>query len=78
MSTEVILPKLGLTMENATITNWLVKEGDTVQQGSPLVEIETDKIVQQIEAPVSGKVIKILVPDGSENIDVGTVICVIE
>ncbi|NPV85121.1 MAG: hypothetical protein HPY45_03815 [Anaerolineae bacterium] len=78
MSTEVILPKLGLTMENATITNWLVKEGDTVQQGSPLVEIETDKIVQQIEAPVSGKVAKILVPDGSENIDVGTVICVIE
>ena len=78
MTIEIILPKLGLTMERGTVVNWLVKEGDHVDKGTPLVEIETDKIMNQVESPVSGKVSKILVPGVSEEIPVGTPICLIE
>ena len=49
MATEVIMPKLGLTMEEATIVNWIKKEGDPVNNGETILEIETDKSTVEVE-----------------------------
>lgn len=52
MLVEVILPKLGVTMSEGRIVKWLKNEGEYVKQGEPLVEIETDKVTQEVESPV--------------------------
>lgn len=65
MVTRVIVPMLGWTMKEGLITKWLKKEGDFVKKGEPLFELETEKAVTQIEAPASGILRKILVPEGS-------------
>ena len=78
MAVEVILPKWGLTMEEGTLTEWLVKEGQEVKEGDALADVETDKVTNQLEAPASGVVTKILVENGTEEIAVGTVLCIIE
>ncbi|MDE8345027.1 MAG: lipoyl domain-containing protein [Acidocella sp.] len=72
MATEVILPKLGFSMNEGTLAEWLVGDGEAVTEGQPLYAIESDKSVQEIEAPVSGT-LKILKPIG-ETYEVGTVI----
>jgi pyruvate dehydrogenase E2 component (dihydrolipoamide acetyltransferase) len=54
MATEVIMPKMGQTVEEVTIVRWLVEEGATVEKGQPLAEIETDKAVFELEAPAAG------------------------
>jgi pyruvate/2-oxoglutarate dehydrogenase complex dihydrolipoamide acyltransferase (E2) component len=72
MSTEILLPKLGFSMNEGTLTEWLVADGAVVQQGQPLYSLESEKSVQEIEAPASGT-LKILKPAG-EVYDVGTVI----
>jgi pyruvate/2-oxoglutarate dehydrogenase complex dihydrolipoamide acyltransferase (E2) component len=54
MSTEIRVPKLGMTMEEAILSEWLVADGDQVEQGSPIYSLETDKSVQEVEAPASG------------------------
>lgn len=54
MATEVIMPKLGMTMEKGTIVRWLREEGEQVEKGEPILEIETDKVVMEVEAPASG------------------------
>ncbi len=64
MATEVIMPKLGQTMEHGLITEWLVREGQTVRRGDPLFRIESDKAVLDANAPGSGVLRKILVPQG--------------
>lgn len=58
MATEVLMPKLGATMERGTIIKWCVEEGEPVQAGAPLLEIMTDKINIDVEAPVSGILLK--------------------
>jgi pyruvate/2-oxoglutarate dehydrogenase complex dihydrolipoamide acyltransferase (E2) component len=72
MSTEVILPKLGFSMNEGTIAEWLIADGGEVKQGQPLYSLESEKSVQEIEAPASGK-LKILKAAG-EVYGVGTVI----
>ena len=74
--TNVIMPKLGLTMEEGTIVQWHVKEGDTVAEGAALCDIETDKLTNTVEAKLAGVVGKILVGEG-ETVPVQTVITVI-
>lgn len=59
MTTHVLLPKLGFSMNEGTLNEWLAADGESVQQGQPLYLLESDKSVQEIEAPVSGK-LKIL------------------
>ena len=54
MATEFLMPKLGLTMEEGTITEWLVADGDAVVAGSPVLRIETDKTETDVEAAESG------------------------
>ena len=53
MPVNVVMPKLGLTMEKGTIVRWLKKEGDLLIQGEPLVEILTDKVTYQVDSPAS-------------------------
>ena len=64
MATEVLMPKLGLTMTEGTVVNWLKNEGDQVEKGEELVEILTEKITNVVEAPASGILKKILVGPG--------------
>ena len=66
MATEVVMPKLGLTMESGTISTWLVNEGEEVKKGQALVEIETDKVTMEVEAQADGLLRKILIPVGVE------------
>ncbi len=61
---EVIMPKLGLTMEEGTIIRWLKAEGEKVVKGEPLFEVQTDKVNMEVEAPASGILGKILAAEG--------------
>ena len=77
MAIELKMPALSPTMEEGTLAKWLVKEGDTVSAGDVLAEIETDKATMEFESIDEGTVNKILVPEGAENVKVGTVIAVL-
>ena len=76
MSIEIKMPALSPTMEEGTLAKWLVKEGDTVKSGDLLAEIETDKATMEFEAVDEGVIGKITVPEGTDNVKVGTVIAV--
>ncbi|MGB0959933.1 MAG: pyruvate dehydrogenase complex E1 component subunit beta, partial [Halocynthiibacter sp.] len=77
MATEILMPALSPTMEEGTLAKWLVKEGDTVQSGDLLAEIETDKATMEFEAVDDGIVGKILVAEGTANVAVNTAIAVL-
>ena len=77
MAIELKMPALSPTMEEGTLAKWLVKEGDTVSSGDILAEIETDKATMEFEAVDEGVVTSILVPAGTDNVAVGTVIAMI-
>ncbi|NDV19465.1 2-oxo acid dehydrogenase subunit E2 [Pseudodesulfovibrio sp. JC047] len=64
MAQDVIMPKWGLTMKEGKVVRWLKGEGETVEAGEPLFEVETDKITNSVEAPASGVLAKIIVPEG--------------
>lgn len=64
MAKYIIMPKLGFNMDQGTVVQWLKKEGDTVEEGEEVLEIETDKTVMPVEAPCSGVLRKILVVEG--------------
>lgn len=64
--TEIKMPMLGLTMEYGTVTNWLKKEGDEVKKGEAVLQIETEKLENDVEAPADGILLKIVSPVGSE------------
>jgi pyruvate dehydrogenase E2 component (dihydrolipoyllysine-residue acetyltransferase) len=76
LATDVSLPRLGQGMEAGTIVRWLKSEGDTVEKGEPLYELDTDKVTQEVEADASGVLLKILAGEGEE-IEVGKRIAVI-
>lgn len=65
MAVEVVMPKLGATMEEGTIVSWLISEGEIVEEGDPIAEIQTDKIILEIEAEVTGVLLKTLYEAGS-------------
>ncbi|HET8708056.1 MAG TPA: lipoyl domain-containing protein [Pseudomonadales bacterium] len=76
MKTQILLPKLGFSMNEGVLTEWLVSDGATVAKNQPLYLLESEKSVQEIEAPIEG-VLRILKPEG-ETYPVGTVIGEIE
>lgn len=73
MSTEVFMPKFGMTMEEGELVSWLKKEGDNVKRGDPIVEIMSNKITNQLEAQVDGTLEEIIVKEG-ETAVVGAII----
>jgi pyruvate dehydrogenase E2 component (dihydrolipoamide acetyltransferase) len=77
MATEILMPALSPTMEEGTLTKWLVSEGDTVQSGDLLAEIETDKATMEFEAVDEGTIGKILISEGSSNVKVNSVIAIL-
>jgi len=64
MATDVKLPRLGQGMESGTIVRWLKAEGDKVEKGEPLFEVDTDKATQEVEAEASGVLLQIAVAEG--------------
>ncbi len=76
MAVKVVMPKLGLTMEEGTIIEWAKEEGDSVEKGEVLFSVETEKITNDVEAMASGTLLKILVPD-DETVDVLTTVAII-
>jgi pyruvate dehydrogenase E2 component (dihydrolipoamide acetyltransferase) len=64
VATKVILPRLGQGMESGTIVRWLKSEGEPVEKGEPLFELDTDKVTQEVEAEAAGVLLKIAVPEG--------------
>ncbi len=65
MAKEIVMPKLGLTMTEGTVSKWLKKVGDEVKEGEPLFEVETDKLTNTIEASASGVLRHIFVEEGT-------------
>ena len=76
MSNQVTLPRLGQGMESGVIVKWLKSEGDQVEKGEPLYELDTEKVTQEVEADAGGVLLKILANEGDE-IEVGKAIAVI-
>ena len=74
---NILMPALSPTMEEGKLSKWLVKEGDTVNPGDVLAEIETDKATMEVESVDSGKVTKLLVPEGTEGVKVNTPIAIV-
>ena len=72
MSTEILLPKLGFSMDRGVLSEWLAEDGAVVTEGEPLYSLESEKSVEEIPAPASG-ILKILMAPGQEYV-VGTVL----
>ena len=77
MPINITMPALSPTMEEGTLAKWLVKEGDTVESGDLIAEIETDKATMEVEAVDEGVVAKLLVAEGTEGVAVNAVIAVL-
>jgi len=77
MPTNVLMPALSPTMEKGNLTRWLKKEGDAINAGDVIAEIETDKATMEVEAVDEGTLAKILVPEGTEDVPVNQPIAVI-
>lgn len=73
----IVLPKAGMNMVEATIVAWHKSPGDRVEEGEPIVDIETDKVEMQVEAPVSGVLREVLV-NVDEDAPVGATLGLIE
>jgi len=76
MASEIVMPPLSQTTDEVKLVGWLVKEGDTIEKGDPVCEVETDKVSMEVESFTSGTVLKILAEPDSE-IKVGTVIALV-
>jgi pyruvate dehydrogenase E2 component (dihydrolipoamide acetyltransferase) len=77
MSTDVVMPRMGETVDEGTVNAWHKEVGDQVAEGEPLLEIGTDKVDTDIPAPASGTLAEIRVPEG-QTVPVATVLAVIQ
>ena len=77
MSIDILMPALSPTMEEGTLSKWLIKEGDQVVSGDLIAEIETDKATMEVESIEDGTVGKLLVQEGEEGIKVNSPIAVL-
>ena len=73
---EVVMPQMGVSVSEGTITKWLKQPGETIAQDEPLLEISTDKVDTEVPSPGDGVVTEILVGEG-QTVEVGTVLAVI-
>ncbi len=77
MAIEILMPALSPTMEEGVLAQWLIKEGERIEPGDVIAEIETDKATMEVEAVDEGVLGKIVVPAGSENVKVNAVIAIL-
>lgn len=75
MAVEIILPKIGFSMSEGAIAEWLVADGSAVTEGQPLFTVESDKSTNEVEAPASGTLE--IFEEAGQTFDVGTVIGII-
>lgn len=73
MPTKVIMPKLGESVVEGTVTAWLKNEGEQIKEFDPLLEVNTDKVETEIPSPASGTILKVIVPEG-ETVEAGTIL----
>jgi pyruvate dehydrogenase E2 component (dihydrolipoamide acetyltransferase) len=66
MVTDVVMPRYSLTMQKGTVVKWLKNEGDSIEKGMPIVEVEADKVTTEVESPVSGILLKICASEQTE------------
>ena len=78
MSIEILMPALSPTMTEGNLSKWLVKEGDKVNSGDVIAEIETDKATMEIESADEGTVTKLLIKEGTESVPVNSPIAVLD
>lgn len=76
MPTDVLLPKIGFSMNEGVVAEWLVQDGGDAVEGQPLFSVESDKSTNEVESPATGK-LKILKQPG-ETYEVGTLLAIIE
>nr|MDQ2886486.1 2-oxo acid dehydrogenase subunit E2 [Chloroflexota bacterium] len=76
MATILSMPKWGLAMKTGLVVEWLKRPGEAIQQGEPMVEIESEKATNQVEAPATGVLRSLVVPEG-EDAPVGAALAVI-
>ena len=76
MAVQILLPQWGMEMQEATVVKWLKKEGDSVEEGEPLLEVETAKMETEIESIASGVVAHIMVPEGT-TVEIRTLLAII-
>src|SRR5262245_54538511 len=77
MPINILMPALSPTMEVGNLAKWLKKEGDTVKAGDVIAEIETDKATMEVEAVDEGRIGKILVPEGTQEVKVNAPIAIL-
>ncbi len=77
MPTDVVMPQMGESITEGTITKWLKKPGDTVQRDEPLFEISTDKVDAEIPSPAAGTLKEIKIAEGT-TVQINTVVCSID
>ena len=77
MPVNILMPALSPTMEKGNLARWLKKEGDKVKAGDVIAEIETDKATMEYEAIDDGVLAKIVVPEGTQDVPVNSLIAVI-
>ena len=78
MTIEILMPALSPTMEEGTLSKWLVKEGDSISSGDLIAEIETDKATMEVEAVDDGKIGQLLIAEGTEGVKVNTPIALLD
>src|SRR4051812_47947809 len=76
MSTTVVMPQLGESVVEGTVSKWLKREGDSVKEYDPILEVNTDKVDTEIPSPAGGVLLKVLVPEGT-TVKAGTVLALI-
>lgn len=77
MLKEVVMPKLGITMSEGIISKWKIKEGDSVEKGMPIMEVESDKSLIEIESQYTGVLERIIRKEG-EIVPVGGIVAIIK
>jgi pyruvate dehydrogenase E2 component (dihydrolipoamide acetyltransferase) len=73
VATRIVMPQAGQDLDTGTVTQWLKAEGDPVTKGEPLVAVETEKISLELEAPASGVLLRIVVPDKTQTAILSTI-----
>ena len=73
MAVEILLPKIGFSMNEGVVAEWLVADGGEVTEGQPLFALESDKSINEVEAPASG-LLEIFIEAGGDPVEVGTVL----
>src|SRR6476619_4257020 len=76
MSVDVVMPQMGESITEGTVSKWLKKEGDRIEKDEAILEISTDKVDAEVPSPGAGILLKINTPEG-ETVEVGTVVAVV-